>query len=400
MPAFNPLIYVGPSLTKQEALNAIGCDAIVKPPAKQSDIISDITEHAPTDIFLIDGEFHQNLSVWVKEIIYALSIGIKVYGCSSMGALRAAELDQCGMVGYGKIYEYYRYGVTDNDADVAIAFSEDYSRQTIPIVNIIAAHEGKEGLNLILAHSRAIHYSDRTERALEKAIRHLVGTGELFRNQKKLDAMEMLQVWRDLPASGAIPTKKNLSHIFWAQYERDRRINGVCAQHIESHYLLNSPNYAKELWDANNRSLALVVADFLEIKISKEEVAEEILRTTSDIHSYLKDNHLSDSDGMELFIENAKIRKVHKALDSTRARRRGTKPLFDHLRTHNKFKEIADSASPYDDILLNSESFNKEKIEQYLSDKGIKYNNMENYISETGFGTFQELCAAIEKEKL
>jgi hypothetical protein len=103
---------------------------------------------------------------------------------------------------------------------------------------------------------------------------------------------------------------------------------------------------------------------------------------------------------MELFIENAKIRKVHKALDSTRARRRGTKPLFDHLRTHNKFKEIADSASPYDDILLNSESFNKEKIEQYLSDKGIKYNNMENYISETGFGTFQELCAAIEKEKL
>ncbi len=36
--------------------------------------------------------------------------GVKVYGSSSMGALRASELDEFGMVGVGRIYECYRSG--------------------------------------------------------------------------------------------------------------------------------------------------------------------------------------------------------------------------------------------------------------------------------------------------
>src|SRR5215472_6578643 len=81
------LVYVGPSLDAEQVSERIP-EAIIRPPAKQSDLISDLLELEPTHILLIDGEFSQALSVWQKEIIYALQIpGVKaVYGASSMGA--------------------------------------------------------------------------------------------------------------------------------------------------------------------------------------------------------------------------------------------------------------------------------------------------------------------------
>jgi hypothetical protein len=40
-----------------------------------------------------------------REIISALKAGVCVVGGSSMGALRASELDSYGMIGVGRIYE-------------------------------------------------------------------------------------------------------------------------------------------------------------------------------------------------------------------------------------------------------------------------------------------------------
>ena len=56
------LIYLGPTLPKEEALLLVP-GAIIRPPAKQSDIISDIVQIQPTHLILIDGEFSQNLPV-------------------------------------------------------------------------------------------------------------------------------------------------------------------------------------------------------------------------------------------------------------------------------------------------------------------------------------------------
>ena len=61
------LIYLGPTLSRTEALGIVP-EAIIRPPAKQSDIISDIVQFQPTHLILIDGEFSQNLSVWIKEL--------------------------------------------------------------------------------------------------------------------------------------------------------------------------------------------------------------------------------------------------------------------------------------------------------------------------------------------
>src|SRR5262249_32639175 len=59
-------------------------------------------------------------SVWHKEILFALKRGVAVCGCSSIGALRAAELYPFGMSGFGWIYRAFRRGVLQDDDEVCV----------------------------------------------------------------------------------------------------------------------------------------------------------------------------------------------------------------------------------------------------------------------------------------
>jgi hypothetical protein len=78
-------------------------------------------------IALIDGVFLHEPSVWHREILWALSRGVHVFGGASMGALRAAELAPFGMRGVGRIFEAYRdriwpgfIGTFEDDDEVAV----------------------------------------------------------------------------------------------------------------------------------------------------------------------------------------------------------------------------------------------------------------------------------------
>ena len=42
-----------------------------------------------------------------------------------MGALRASELDDLGMIGVGEVYKMYRNGTITSDDDVAVAFDPE-----------------------------------------------------------------------------------------------------------------------------------------------------------------------------------------------------------------------------------------------------------------------------------
>ena len=76
-----------------------------------------------TRIIIVDGLFGNTRSVWQREITYALSIGIEVYGTSSMGALRAAELSGYGMKGYGWVFNCLCQGLLEGDDEVALIYS-------------------------------------------------------------------------------------------------------------------------------------------------------------------------------------------------------------------------------------------------------------------------------------
>src|SRR5215204_4724906 len=105
-------VFVGPSI-RAETIRA-RLDCICLPPAATGDVYRAALNN-PAAIALIDGYFESIPSVWHKEILEALSRGIRVYGSSSMGALRAAELHQFGMIGVGRVYEEYAAGTIEDD---------------------------------------------------------------------------------------------------------------------------------------------------------------------------------------------------------------------------------------------------------------------------------------------
>jgi hypothetical protein len=97
--------------------------ALYLPPAEQGSIFRLTRSASPRQIVLIDGAFGKVPAVRHKEILWALSRGIHIYGAASVGALRAAELADVGMRGYGLIYRWYRATPFADDDEVAVAMT-------------------------------------------------------------------------------------------------------------------------------------------------------------------------------------------------------------------------------------------------------------------------------------
>ncbi|WP_298500066.1 TfuA-related McrA-glycine thioamidation protein [uncultured Methanobrevibacter sp.] len=134
------IIYTGLSLSFDEAREILDCEddieVIYKRPIQRGELALALNEH-PDIIAIIDGVFHQNSAVGHKEILNVINNGVKVYGASSMGALRASELDTLGMVGIGYCYEQYANGTVDSDDEVAVMLdSETLEPLSIPLISM------------------------------------------------------------------------------------------------------------------------------------------------------------------------------------------------------------------------------------------------------------------------
>lgn len=134
------VVFLGPSLPWEEARRIL-FDAEYLPPAARGDVLR-VAESGAKAIALIDGVFYQQAAVSHREILKAMEAGSKVFGGSSMGALRASELDVYGMVGIGTIYEWYKAGKIRSDDEVALAFHPESLRPiSEPLVNVRATLE-------------------------------------------------------------------------------------------------------------------------------------------------------------------------------------------------------------------------------------------------------------------
>ena len=134
------IIYAGLSLHFDEAREILDSHddvhVIYKRPIQRGDLGQALKEH-PDIIAIIDGVFHQNSAVGHKEILNAMKNGIQVFGASSMGALRASELDSLGMVGVGYVYNQYATGEVESDDDVAVMLdSESLEALSEPLINM------------------------------------------------------------------------------------------------------------------------------------------------------------------------------------------------------------------------------------------------------------------------
>ena len=207
------VVFVGPSLDKEIAEGIL--DAEYMPPAKRGDLSKAANDGAEI-VCLIDGVFFQDCAVAHREILYALKNGVRVVGASSMGALRASELDLYGMEGVGKIYELYKNGKLVSDDEVALFFDPVYFRPlSEPLINIrynlrIAEQGGaidRDAGEKLLEIARSLYFPDRSyERILDLA--EGVVDGDVLerfrmfldhdmRDLKMEDAIEALERIRD-----------------------------------------------------------------------------------------------------------------------------------------------------------------------------------------------------------
>ena len=147
------IVYAGLSIPFDEAKEILdsfeGVEVVYKRPIQRGDLGQALKEH-PDIIGIIDGVFHQNSAVGHKEILNVMKNGIQVFGASSMGALRASELDTLGMHGIGYVYEQYATGKVDSDDDVAVMLdSETLEALSEPLINMKYVFTNASSENII-----------------------------------------------------------------------------------------------------------------------------------------------------------------------------------------------------------------------------------------------------------
>ena len=186
-------VFLGPTLPVARAKELL--DAVYLPPVAMGDV-HDVLARKPSAIVIIDGLFEQVPSVWHKEILLALEAGIRVFGASSMGALRAAELWPFGMEGVGRIFEWFKSGHLEDDDEVAVvhgAASTGHQPLSEAMVNFRDGLERAVRADVLsavtsqklIALAKQMFYADRSWPALIKA-GHECGIGDV--ELKRLEA--------------------------------------------------------------------------------------------------------------------------------------------------------------------------------------------------------------------
>lgn len=173
------IVFLGPSLALDIAQSLLP-EAMFLPPVSCGDILR-VIRLQPDIIIIIDGFFENQPAVWHKEILYALSLGVKVFGSSSMGALRASELASFGMQPFGEVALQFHLGECNDDDEVALLHgnhSQNFAASSDPMVNIRATLELALKQNIIdmslydklMTYSKNQYYPERNLRA---AITHI-----------------------------------------------------------------------------------------------------------------------------------------------------------------------------------------------------------------------------------
>ena len=206
------IIYTGLSLSFDEAREILDTtedvEVIYKRPIKRGDLNHDIKEN-PDIIGIIDGVFHQSSAVGHREILNVIKKGIEVYGASSMGALRASELDSLGMHGIGYVYNQYATGKIVSDDDVAVMLdSETLEPLSVPLINMDYVFNNAYAENIItenekdelLKIAKETYYPQRnyaqtlSKSTLENAKKdNLINYIRTSKDIKKEDAKELIK---------------------------------------------------------------------------------------------------------------------------------------------------------------------------------------------------------------
>ena len=144
-----PIVYLGPTLNREEASKIL--DADYRDPAKKGDFLRlSLTSDEKKYVGFIDGVFLHDYPPSPIEVYHlATRKNIELIGASSLGALRAVELEKFGMKGIGKIFQLFKNGILNADDEVAVTFVRDKNiLQSEALIDI--------RFNLFLAYKKGI----------------------------------------------------------------------------------------------------------------------------------------------------------------------------------------------------------------------------------------------------
>jgi hypothetical protein len=132
-------MFAGPSFCgSAELLFAAKQSAEIRPPVQRHDVEKLVAAHPPGVLIVVDGYFQQCLSVGHAEIRGAVSAGWSVWGLSSLGAIRAYEMRDLGVRGYGRVYQLFYEHEDFRDDEVALIHEPNppYRSLSEPLVHI------------------------------------------------------------------------------------------------------------------------------------------------------------------------------------------------------------------------------------------------------------------------
>jgi hypothetical protein len=361
-----PVVFCGPSLRAHDIASYDRFE--FRPPVRQGDLYA-ATRGGPRAIGVIDGYFDGQPAVLHKEILWALTQGIAVFGASSMGALRAAELHSFGMRGVGRIFEAYRDGALTDDDEVALIHGPPETRYihlSVPMVNIRATLDQAVADGIIdrptatrlIASSKARFYRERTwpdlladigDPGMEEELAAWLRTGKVDR--KREDGLELLKEMDAFIRSGAaqgppafhFEWTENWHNAFWRKEAAQPDGKATAEQDAILDELRLNGDYAQLRREALLRLLARgerAAPDRQAVKRAMDDFrSRRGLVRQADVSAWARDNG-TDLAGLDRMIEDdAAIETLSRDRDAELHR-----AILDRLREQGLYPGYRDKA--------------------------------------------------------
>lgn len=424
------VIFLGPSLPLEVAQELLP-GGVFLPPAQQADLLSAVETYLPDVIGLIDGSFGETLSVWHKEILFALHRGVRVLGAASMGALRAAELESFGMQGVGAVFRLFRTGELLDDDEVALLHTgadDGFRALSEPMVNVRATvqHARDAGIldapiaQKLIDTAKRLHFSRRTlSNILVEADLSSSDAGaarEVFRTQyvdlKATDARLLLECVHEMLIQDSPQTRPMVrSRGFERLYNNERTVRHsgteISLRSIAAHAALNAPDFDDLNFSALNRALLLVLAEMLHVEPTEAEIEAETLRFRRKLRltdqnvldEWLRANDLTTTALRALIRELATSRRLHRWILGG-AQAQPTRWLLDELRLRGRYadtaKEVAEECicrSDVESVAELDEGVLMDLVPAHLRATGWRLNApIADWALEAGFTDLKDLA--------
>jgi hypothetical protein len=346
------------------------------------DVLGAVTRLKPRAIGLVDGTFLANMSVFHKEILYAMDQGVWMLGASSMGALRAAECDNFGMIGVGEIYAALASGELDDDDEVALTHGDEesgFKPLTDALVTIratIAAAQAAELLSqteseALVALQKARWFPDRRlsdiandAQSLGVDARRCDALKEFTRTSvvdpKRADAIALLKRMSEIP-SEPIPEDQRphteISGAFRAMLARDVVVESasgfpITFDRIRKHAALHDPAYEEDMRRTRQELALSMIAAWIgglptddEIASARNRIAQRVGVKVSSLETWAQELD-ADTRSLELMIRNEAL--VTRMESSWLGRTRMgeiTSIFLNQVRIAGRYSDMKDAAA-------------------------------------------------------